>query len=94
MAQETDEVFFNRADAHINLANEQAKSSDPGRAAASMTFAAARFTAWLVSLRYQSAEKMRANREDALKHFVEQYKQMLNDNIEDHIRQLEAKGMK
>lgn len=86
---ETNEQFFGRADEHINLANQQSRTADAGRVGASMTFAAARFSAWLAANRFQSAERMRAGKQEALQHFVQQFQQMLDDNIEDHIRQLE-----
>lgn len=87
--QDTSEQFFERADAHIDTANKQIQSADPGRVGASLMFAAARFSSWLVAGRFQSAERMRAGKQEAMQHFVQQFQQMLDDNIEDHIRQFE-----
>jgi hypothetical protein len=59
-------------------------------------FERADFSAWLAAGRFQSADRMRAGKQETLQHFVQQFQQMLDDNIEDHIRQLEemAKGKK
>ena len=91
-AQDTNEKFFGRADAFIEAANKLVQANEPGRVGASMLFAAARFSSWLAAGRFQSAERMRQGKDEAMKHFVEQFQQMLNDNIEDHIRQFERQA--
>ena len=92
--QDTNEQFFERADAHINLANQQTLTADRGRVGASMMIAAARFSAWLAAHRFQSAERLRAGKQETMQHFMQQFQQMLDDNIEDHIRQFEQKASK
>ena len=45
MTQATDQAFYDRADAHIDLANQQIDTlADVGKVSASMTFAASRFS--------------------------------------------------
>ncbi|MEE1924006.1 DUF3144 domain-containing protein [Pseudomonas sp. 148P] len=86
MSQATDDTFYDRADAHINLANQQIESlQDLGKVSASMTFGASRFNAWMSARSFKSADEMAAAREELLKYFSEQYRMMLEDNLDDHI---------
>jgi hypothetical protein len=45
--QEIDPKFFDRADAHINLSNDQLADINPGKVSASMMYATARFNAYI-----------------------------------------------
>ena len=48
MNQPSDQAFYDRADAHIDLANQQLEQREGhGKVSASMTFAATRFSAWI-----------------------------------------------
>ena len=47
MINDPDDKFFERADAHIHLSNDQLKDIEHGRVSASMMFALARFNAWV-----------------------------------------------
>ncbi|MBV4504196.1 DUF3144 domain-containing protein [Pseudomonas sp. BW13M1] len=90
MAQATDQAFYDRADAHIELANQQIeKLEDLGKVSASMTFAASRFNAWMTARSFKSAQEMAAAREELLKYFCEQYRMMLEDNLDEHIQQFD-----
>ena len=45
--QNLDPKFYDRADAHINLSNDQLKDINPGKVSASMMYATARFNAYV-----------------------------------------------
>lgn len=63
MAQATDQAFYDRADAHVELANQQIeKLEDLGKVSASMTFAASRFNAWMAARSFKSAAEIRGAR--------------------------------
>ncbi len=48
MADATDHAFYDRADAHIELSNEQLKTyGNLGEISASMLFGTSRFNAWI-----------------------------------------------
>lgn len=86
MSQATDQSFYDRADAHIDLANQQIESlQDLGKVSASMTFGASRFNAWMSARSFKSGAEMAAAREELVKYFCEQYRMMLEDNLDDHI---------
>ena len=94
MSQATDDTFYDRADAHINLANQQIDSlQDLGKVSASMTFGASRFNAWMSARSFRSAKEMAEAREELLKYFCEQYRMMLEDNLDDHIAHFEQYGL-
>jgi hypothetical protein len=86
MPEPTDSAFFDRADAHIDLSNSQAKSVGRGKVSASMLYAAARFNAWVCACDFENATEMREGRAEALKYFVEQYERMLGENLDDYIK--------
>ncbi len=86
MPENTDESFYDRADAHINLSNEQLKAFENlGKVSASMMFGTTRFNAWVSARSFKSGEEMAQAREAMLNYFCEQYRMMLEDNLDDHI---------
>ncbi len=84
MAQ-NDEKFFERADAHIRLSNDQLSESNRSEVSASMLFATSRFNAWLIAGGAKSGQEMSETRDDMIKYFTEQYRLMLEENINDYI---------
>lgn len=86
MADATDQAFYDRADAHIELSNEQLKAeADLGQVSASMMFGTTRFNAWASARNFKSGVEMGEAREAMLKYFCDQYRMMLEDNLDDHI---------
>ncbi|MEI9906355.1 MAG: DUF3144 domain-containing protein [Asticcacaulis sp.] len=94
MAEPQDPTFYERADDHINLANRQAESVPGPRVAASLSFATARFNAWLCANMYGSAAEMQRQRDDAIARLTEHYNQMLKDSFDDFIRDSQGKYFK
>jgi Protein of unknown function (DUF3144) len=86
MAVEIDDQFYQRADAHIFLSNEQLKEAERDKVSGSATYATARFNAWASASGFPSAEHMTASRQGAIDYFVTQYRTMLEENIDDYIR--------
>lgn len=86
MPDATDQAFYDRADAHIELSNEQLKAFENlGQVSASMMFGTTRFNAWVSARSFKSGEEMAQAREAMLKYFCDQYRLMLEDNLDDHI---------
>ena len=81
-----DKGFFDRADAHIAMSNDQCKDAEKGRVSASMMFASARFNAWLSATGWQNGEDMKASRDETIDFFVNNYRKMLEENMDDYIR--------
>jgi len=85
MTEDTDEKFFNRADAHIHLANDHLADTARGKVGASLMFAAARFNAWVSAADLQTKEEMQNRRDELLEYFLGQYKSMLEHNLDNYI---------
>lgn len=80
-----DQPFFDRADAHIQLSNEQTLQESAGKVSASMLFASARFAAFITARGHDSREIMKAKRDEDIAYFVDEYRKMLADNLDDYI---------
>jgi len=83
---EVDDEFYDRADAHILLSNEQiSKNIGRGKASASMMYATARFNSWVSATGWGSGEEMAESKEETIEYFVSQYRKMLEENMADYI---------
>lgn len=90
MADQFDEGFYKRADAHIFLSNDQKQHAAPDLVNASMLFASARFCAFLSAGGFGSGPAMAAGKQEIADHFVEGFRQMLNAHLDDYIRNFDA----
>ncbi len=81
----TDDQFFDRADAHIRLSNDQSLEVSGGRVSASMLFASARFAAFITARGHDSGDAMKKHRDENIEYFVGEYRKMLADNMDDYI---------
>ncbi len=87
---ETDVEFRKRADAYIQVANEQTERASVEQTGFSLLFAAARFNSFLVYTMAGSAEEMAAQRQRAIEYFSEQYIRMLKENFDDHVENFDT----
>jgi hypothetical protein len=85
MVQNVDDKFFERADAHIHLSNEQLKEISRGKVSASMMYSVARFNVWNSACGFENAEQMASAREETIDYYVTQYRKMLEENLDDYI---------
>ncbi len=83
--QDTDLAFRKRADAFIQLANEQTDYASVEQTGFSLLYAAARFNAFLVYTTANSAEEMAGQRQRAIEFFSEQYLRMFEENFDNHV---------
>ena len=82
MAVDIDDGFYHRADAFIDLANEHCATTDRESVSASLMYSSARFNAWVSARGFKSGAEMGQAREAMLNYFCEQYRMMLEDNLE------------
>ena len=82
---DVDDNFYERADAHINLSNDQLDDIDRGKVSASMMYAVARFNAWLTACGFSTSDEMAAEREETIRYFTTEYRKMLEENLDDYI---------
>lgn len=85
MPQGVDDGFYDRANAHIHLSNDQASDAGRGKVSASMMYGTSRFNAWMSACGFESAEQMRSARSETIRYFVEEYEKMLVENLDDYI---------
>jgi hypothetical protein len=90
MANQLDDAFYQRADAHIHLSNDQAAEVPHEMVNASMLFAAARFSAFTSARGFASGESMAAKRQETIDYFVAGFRQMLEGNLDAYIRNFES----
>lgn len=87
---ETDEHFYDRADAHILLSNTQVEDVSKGKVSASMMYANARFSAWISAVGCTSKQDMAFHREENIAYFVDQFQKMLEENYDDYTQHFDA----
>ncbi|MFQ6370742.1 DUF3144 domain-containing protein [Shewanella sp. YIC-542] len=76
-------TIFQLADQFIALANELTQQhEDLGKVGTALRFAAARFNAFEAAIKSADLQTEKAN---ALTWFTNEYREMLDDNLEDHI---------
>ena len=79
------DAFWERADAVINLANQQTESAQSEDVSGSLLYASVRFNAFLIAAQASDVDALRMGKEDAVAYFTEQYRQLLLDNLDDYI---------
>lgn len=90
MAENEDPNFSRRVDAYIDVANTQQREAPGPRVAASMSFATARYNAYLCARMFGGAAEMQRQRDDAIRQLTEHYNHMLQDSFDDFVRNYDA----
>ena len=81
-----DDRFYDRADAHIQLSNDQINETETrGRVSASMMYATARFNAWVSATAHDGGAAMRADREARIEFLCGEYRKMLAEHYDDYV---------
>lgn len=85
--------LFEMADEFINIANRlvETDGKDLGDVGAAIRYAAARFNAHEAAYK---AKDLAAERSDALAWFSSQYNEMLEENLDQHIKYFEEQKLK
>jgi hypothetical protein len=82
--------FYTRADAHIHTCNEQLTPKvHAEEVSASLTYALARFNAWMAAHSNASAASLEASRAETIAYCVSQFQEMLEENIDDYVKNFE-----
>ena len=89
MPVDVDSGFYDRADAHINLSNDQMAEITRGKASASMLYGTTRFNAWITACGFENAEQMKQSKAETVKYFTAEYEKMLIENLDDYIENFE-----
>jgi len=85
-SHDLDEQFYKRADGHIQLANKHLDAQKSAEMVnSSFLYAAARFNAWISAAGLSSQAEMALKREELIGYFTDQYRAMLEENLDDYI---------
>jgi hypothetical protein len=87
---EISEEFWKRADEYIAIANNHSKSESSGKVGSSLLYAAARFSAFDVASSSTSAEEMKTDKDEAISFYVEQFRKMITENMDEYIENYEG----
>lgn len=83
--QKVDDEFYERADAHISLSNDQiTKKNGRGKVSASFMYGVARFNSYVTAASCNSQKEFSKGKGEAIEYFVSEYRKMLIENMEDH----------
>ena len=83
--KDVDEKYYERADAHIRLSNDQITPEvGHGKVSASFMFGAARFNAHLTATSWESQKEFSKGKDEAIKYFVSEYRKMLVEHMDDY----------
>jgi len=88
MAQSDEKVMYDYADKFINLANEMSQSDKTGKVGMAIRFAAARFSSFEASTQ---TSDLAQDKEKYLQLIADDFKKMLEYNLEDYIKILSSK---
>lgn len=84
--EELDEILRQMADSFIDRANELAETNSPENVSMALLYAASRFNAHVVSQHAEDEEAYEKDIPRAREFFGEQYRRMLDENLEDYKR--------
>ena len=82
--EELDEVYRGMVDIFIDRANELAETNSPENVGMALLYAASRFNAHVVSQHAETLEDYERDLTRAQEFFVNQYQNMLDENLEDY----------
>ena len=82
--EELDEIYRQTIDAFIDQANELAESNSIENVGLALLYAASRFNAYVVSQHADTLEDYEKDVSRAREFFRGQYRQMLDENLEDY----------
>ena len=86
-----DDEFYKRADEHIKLSNNQISKDIPlGEISASMMYSTARFNSWMNAYSINNRDEMRVQKKETIEYFIEEFRKMLNENLDDYIENFDA----
>lgn len=84
MSEKTNE-FLQRADAQIEIANQQLKQGlTLGEVSASYMYGSVRFSTYMACTSFNSAEDMLAEKDQIIEYFVKEYKLALEEHLNNH----------
>jgi hypothetical protein len=88
--EDIDQEFRRMADSFIHLANQHGEKAARENVSMALLYAAARYNAFVVSTHAATVEDYDASREKACEFFLEQYRKVLAENLDDYRKVYDA----
>src|SRR3546814_11227363 len=89
MVTDTDEHFYERADAHIHLANDHTTDLGRGKVSASFFYGAARFNIYVAACDYDAPDHMNSERQGISDYYDAESPNRIEEHSEDSIQNYE-----
>ncbi len=80
-----DDEFWNIADSFIDLANNHSMTMDKGKISAAFLYAASRFNSFIAAINADDREGFENSIEGTVDYYVEQYRSMVRENLNDYL---------
>ena len=78
-------AFIQRADAQINLANQQLEQGVTlGEVSASFMYGSARFSTYMACTSFENSEDMVEAKDEIIEYFLKEYKLALEEHLNNH----------
>jgi hypothetical protein len=90
LSQDADDDFFDRAHAHLRMANGHLSDASQGRVSASLMYACARFNAWVSANHRESPAELKKAYGETIEYFVAEYRKMLVKNLDDYVHNFDT----
>ena len=85
-----EKVFWDLVDKFVDVANEETDQQHAGTVNDALLYAAARFSAHIVAVSSEDRKAFKEDKEDVLNHVTDQFRTMLEDNLEDYVIEIAA----
>jgi len=79
-----DKAFWDLVDKFVDLANDETDQQHAGTVNDAFLYAAARFSAHIVAVSSEDRKAFKEDKDEALNHVTDQFRTMLEDNLEDY----------
>lgn len=80
-----DSAYADRINELVSTLNDQAKSAPVVDVADSAIYAAARYLVFAHATQFESKEELERTREEAVEHFLDAFRHILNDNMDEQL---------
>ena len=82
--EQRNQLYRQMADSFISVANQHAEQQNKVMVSSAFLYGSARFSAFVTAVQAQELETYEADREEAVEYFVNEFRRMLNENLDNY----------
>jgi len=86
----SNQQYWKNVEAFIQQANELAAEQGMDSVSSGLLFAAARFSAFNAATKYNDAEQLNQDKEEAVKYFTSLFRKMFDENMEEYSQHFDS----